>query len=398
VVTSARQAGRYRVVLMTADRCADADVLEQALRDHALAVSSGRVSLDVLRGPTALVDVEDPDGPPTVAVVLGGPATAGDRAIAAAIERCQRALVPVLGVCTDLRRYQAQVPAPLWPVNGRPWPAGALPDALSTVVLQLVGLADDDRRIFLSHRRTDGGLIAEQLRTALADQRWDVFLDRFSVPPAVDFQKRIDRELADKAFVLLLETPEATGSDWVEHEVAFALRHRLGVLSVAVPATAPDQLFACVHDSWRERLATADLGPDGALAPEALDRVLTDIELRHAQAMRLRRESVMADAEAELLSLGCVVRPVAEWALLATRRDGAQELVLATPRAPVPADLREAETERRLHRLPGVATRAWLVHPTDDVDEDRVSLLLWLTRQRRVRPTPLMLLRARITA
>lgn len=398
VVTPAATTGLYRVVIMTEDRHADADALEQALRAHTMVVANRWASLDVLRGAAALVGVQDPDGPPTVAVVLSaGAPTAQDTSIAAAVNACQKALAPVLGVCTDIRRYQRQVPPSLRPVNGRAWPAGTSPDALSTLLLQLVGLADRDRRIFLSHRRADGSALAEQLRTALADERWDVFLDRFSVPPAVDFQERIDRELAEKAFVLLLETPQAAGSDWVDHEVAFALRHRLGLLSLALPETTRAQLFASVHDSWRERIAATDLAPGGVLTPGALDRVLVDVELRHAAATRLRRESVMADAEAELLSLGYAVQPVAEWALLASGARG-QELVLATPRAPVPADLREAETQRRLHRRAGVQTRAWLVHPTEDVDADRASLLLWLTQKRKVFPTPLMLLRSRITA
>lgn len=105
----------------------------------------------------------------------------------------------------------------------------------------------------------------------------------------------------------------------------------------------------------------------------------------------------MTDAAAELRSLGYAVRPVAQWALLASR-GSEQELVLATPRAPVAGDLREAETQRRLHRRRGVPTRAWLVHPTEDVDADRASLLRWLTDKRKVSPTPLMLLRSRISA
>jgi len=133
------------------------------------------------------------------------------------------------------------------------------------------------------------------------------------------------------------------------------------------------------------------------LTTAALDRVLVDVELRHAAATRLRRESVMADAEAELLSLGYDVEQVGQWALLGTLGPS-QELVLATPRAPVPADLRKAETERRAHRRAGVPTRAWLVHPTEDVDADRASLLLWLTQKRKVFPSPMMLLRARMAA
>lgn len=391
---------QYRIVIMTQDRRDDADELEAELRAQTLSIAGRRVALEVGRDVAALAGISDPDGPPTALVVLsGGSRTARDPVIAEAVEQCRQQLIPVLPVCADLRHFRTQTPETLWPINGKQWSIGSPAGAVASEGLRLVGLSETDRRIFLSYRRDDGARLAEQLRIALGNERWDVFLDRFSVPPAVDFQKRLDRELADKAFVLLLETPKASESDWIDHEVTFALRHRLGLLSLTSPDTAETQLFPSVPEAWRRRLADGDFegGPPHAeLTPVALDTILVNIEVGHAAATRLRRDSVMTDAKAEMLKLGYEVRPVDEWMLLGTRGNE-QELVLATAHAPVASDLRRAETQRRRLRQPGEPTRAWLVHPTDDVDLDRASLLQWLTQHRRVKSTPLMLLGARMS-
>ena len=145
--------------------------------------------------------------------------------------------------------------------------------------------------MFLSYRRTDGSHLAQQLRHALLDERWDVFLDSFSVPPASDFQHRLYQDLADKAFVLLVETPDVTGSEWVEHEVAFAHTHRLGFMSLALPETTSGQLYPSVLPRLRRQLSHAEVeGPTGSrtLTPAALASIL--------QAMRGTPRLTSSDA------------------------------------------------------------------------------------------------------
>ena len=73
-----------------------------------------------------------------------------------------------------------------------------------------------------------------------------------------------------------------------------------------------------------------------------------------------------------------------------------QEIVLVTARAHMPRDLRTADDLRKQYRVRGMTTRAWVVHPIEDIDEDRASLLHWLSRHRQVRPTPIMLLSDRV--
>jgi hypothetical protein len=356
--------------------------------------------LEVTTDATILDSSSAPDDPSTAVVVLSkGPATASDAAIAAAVGRARRRLIAVLPVFDPSGpQFGQQVPSALHPINGFPWSPGDPARSLAACLLRLVGLAESDRRVFLSYRRTDGTQLANQLRYALADAGWDVFLDKFSVPPGVDFQQRLDRELADKAFVLLLETPDATGSPWVEHEVAFALRRRLGLMSLALPDTPAHALYGSIDPAFRRQLGTSDVvGPSGdrALGSGALDDLLEEIDQRHASAFAFRREALMYESSDEMTALGYRVEPIGQWTLLAEMGSN-REVVLNTARAPEPVDLREIDLLRRQFKRPGTATRGWIVHPTEDIDDDRSSLLAWLCARRLIWPSPVMLLAGRM--
>ena len=66
--------------------------------------------------------------------------------------------------------------------------------------------------------------------------------------------------------MLLLESESAIGSDWVQHEVAYALSHRIAVLALALPGIDVEDQFEVIDDAFRLRLAGSDLvgvGPAG---------------------------------------------------------------------------------------------------------------------------------------
>lgn len=390
----------YRVVLAGDDGRGSASALEAELAAQAGRSGGTRAVLEVTRDLTVL----DPDpgiaDPTTALVIIGSPATAGDLAAAAAAERCRRALRTCVPVFDPAAGFAGQLPAEVHELNGVEWPAGSGPERVAGHVLRLLGIVEDERRVFLSYRRTDGSALAHQLRHALIDAGWDVFLDRFSVPPAVPFQDRLFRDLSDKGFILLLETPDAAASSWVEHEVTFAHTHRLGVMSLAVPDTAPGELVPAMLEDLRLRLAVNDVeGPAGqrTLTDSALSAVLQKVDERHAQAYQQRREILMLETARELGRAGYDVVPIGQWELLASR-GGRDEVVLATARAPEPADLHAVERLRARVRTPGRSSRGWVVHPLEDADPDRALLIGWLSSRRRVGPSPLMMFGRRLGA
>ena len=122
-------------------------------------------------------------------------------------------------------------------------------------LLDTVLLGDEARRIFISYSHRDGAAEAERLAMLLNERRFDVFLDRFRLEPGVDFAERIADELADKAMVVVVETPEAVLSDWVRHELSIAAGQHLGLAAIHVTGRATLPL---IDDRARQDWTTDD--------------------------------------------------------------------------------------------------------------------------------------------
>ena len=196
--------------------------------------------------------------------------------------------------------------------------------------------------------------LAEQLHTALVQRRFDVFLDRFSVEPGEDFQCRLEEDLGDKAFVLLLESSELCESQWVRHEIAYAHARRIEMLALTLPNCS--KLVPTIDDAFRLRLSEDDVSGSGALSVDALEKTLHVIELAHARALRRRREQILGSVTEKLRIAGCTCHPVDDWCILATGVKGESALFWVTPRRPEPGDFYSlSKQHQRVTRNRGVA-------------------------------------------
>lgn len=319
---------------------------------------------------------------PVVVLYLGDVAAAADAPILDVLEDARTRAFGVLPVVHDLAQVKRDIPALLQRLNAMSWDDDR--DRVVEAVLIQLGIAERERKLFLSYRRQETSALALQLRRELGDRSYDVFLDRFSVPPGDDFQLRLDIELADKAFVLLLESESASESPWVEHEVSYALSHRLAMLALTLPNAQPDARFAAIDDAFRRVLKESDLtGTAGAvdreLTPTALAKILREVELRHAHQIRARRRDLLGSVEEWLDRVGGAYRPVADWALASVDPRGAEQVWLVTPRAPVPADLREVDL---LRQGVGAHCKGVVVHETPVLDRNHQALIEWITDSR----------------
>ncbi len=250
--------------------------------------------------------------------------------------------------------------------------------AIATL-LQMLGLVESARKVFISYRHYDSKELAIQLHTALSQRGFDVFLDRFSVPPGKDFQERIDQELGDKAFVVLLESPGIQDSKWIQHEITYAHSHRIGILAVTKPCVAKCEQDSSVADAFRHRLCHADLTPEGKLKSAVLVTILNKIELGHARALRRRREQLIGSLRDILAWEGGCSRPLDDWAILASFPNGETSVFQITPRCPRPHDLFELH-QIRTNLLPGTETGcgAVLVHAAGNICAEKKDLLDWI--------------------
>ena len=275
-------------------------------------------------------------------------------------------------------------------INATDWDAES---AVATVaLLTMLGLVEQQRRVFLSYRRSDSAHMATQLHTELVRNRFDVFLDRFALLPGEDFQRKLDEDLADKAFVVLLESPDLRDSPWVQHEITYALSHRIDILAITLPRVTKAQLVPAIDEAFRVRLEDGDCTTGGQLTSETLRSVLQRIELAHARALRRRREQMVGSLRDQLERDGCNCVPVEDWTILATGHGRIPGVFLVTPRRPRPEDLYAVHVVRR--RMANRVNRGDLfgavVHEVEHLADEQRSLLIWICdsanlRMRRLR-------------
>jgi hypothetical protein len=349
------------------------EVVDEVRREMAATA----VPTDLLR----VVDHLDPDAVgPAVVVFLGS--TDAARMPDASVQALLEAGHPVIPLHRSERDVPAVMPVPLRPINAVDWTTDT--HRGSRTILRALGLSERDRRIFISYRRTDTGGLAEQLHTHLIRRGFDVFLDRYSVEAGADFQRRIHIDLADKAFVLLLESWNAR-SRWVEEEVAYAMSHRLAHLVLTMPFVRRSQRFPSVDEAFRHRLSMRDLSPNiiGGLrlSSSALSRVLDLVEVRYAALMRRRHEQIVGSITTLFADKGFDVAPTADWGVIARPPPGRgpTRVFVSSVRAPDVRDLRvlDALCEPLRKTRPPTVVDARLVHPAEDVDPDDASLVSW---------------------
>lgn len=334
-------------------------------------------------GRPGLVDVANrvPDassGTHVVVVFAGSRAGARDAGVDGEIAKALANGLAVLPVIrsSDPDDVSDMLPARIEHLNAVDWDHNrAL--ALATM-LRLLGLVEDERRLFLSYVRLDSANVAEQLHGELQERQFDVFLDRFTVPPGTDFQRRLTEDLADRAFLLLLESEGIRDSKWVQHEINYALTHRIGTLAVTMPNLAADR-EAPIDEAFRFRLSANDV-QDGELSSSALRVLLDRIELSHASALRRRREQLLGSLIDHLEASGCSCNPLAEWSIIASATGRVPSAFQVAPRRPLVEDLRALERERdRAQESVGISDiAASLVHDVEHMAQDHADLLQWV--------------------
>lgn len=171
-------------------------------------------------------------------------------------------------------------------------------------ILQLGGLLSAKPRIFISYVRAETQALADQIHDHLGRKGFEVFLDRFSVKPGIDFQIKLIEELSRMGSVLLLESPGILKSHWVRHEINFAKSHRLGLMSLGLPGGTH---VSGIDPVARIAVLPKQLTKLRRLSNKHLEHVLLQIQVLHADAER-RRIAYLRDSLSDALLLNGFTR------------------------------------------------------------------------------------------
>lgn len=193
------------------------------------------------------------------------------------------------------------------------------PTELATTVLSAAGLTPESHRIFISYRRLETQPLAEDLFGTLNQLGFNVFLDRFAVPPAVNFQRRLHHDLAEKSMVLLLESDRFGESAWTTEEITYCKRYELGLYALRLPwgmagGDGTTKKLPDVPVEWRDDLKRVDFEAEpepvpsngsqylqwGRLTAAARTRIGLEVRRRHDAAILRRRQNMRTQMLAEL--------------------------------------------------------------------------------------------------
>jgi hypothetical protein len=337
-------------------------------------------ALGIHKSVTVVVSADPPTSEPAVGVYLGSPAAAADPGCIATVDAALGRLQLIVPVVDDLTDFSAQVPPGLQPLNGWRWFGPDAPRRLARLLLEELGIEERQRSVFISHKREDGLLAAEQLYERLVKSSFRPFIDRFDIRPGADVQAMIADALEAHAFLLLLETPLAHTSEWVYDEVEYALSHAMALHIITWPGNPTE-----VPGSGRLRrqhLQGTDLATAKGyqiLTDGALDAAFSEIEGAHAVGLVRRRRNLLRSVEDAAVARGLRCTPLQSWRLL-VEGPNRREVVAVSPRLPDVDDLRQLDMLRvgtRPNPPPGV-----LVHAARVLRDDRRNLLGWATGDR----------------
>lgn len=378
--------GRYQISVLSNSRDDWLATLKQSVDEtlHALGIRDS-VVVDVSKG-------FEPSDAPSIMVVLLGNDKANNEKFSRDVEWATHKGVVVIPIAENLAIFPNIVPNFLSRLNGFGWDEGTAVDELVHLLFAELEIEDRTRGVFISHRRFDGSLAANQVHDSLTRRHFTSFIDQFCIPTGVDFQDAIADALENFAFLLLLETPDAHNSDYVFDEVQYASTHAMGALilqwpDVSVPVPASENLPRLV---LTPKDFTSTSPPFTELTSAALTRIVKGVEHFHACAITRRRRAGLRSVQESAENAGAICRPLSGHRLSVATPD--QEIVVAVvPRLPDSGTLHRLDELRQESQA---VSRGILVHMTPGFSGSRKEHLDWVIHDRALTMVPVTALDA----
>lgn len=216
--------------------------------------------------------------------------------------------IPIVPVVTNAAQAQCELPELLHPFNYFDYSLGGAA-ALSTTLLESVGLVSRQRKVFLSYCREELIEAATQLCEMLSARQFEVILDSDDHTGGSQFSHQLWHKLCDSDVLVMLDTPTYFERRWTNAEFGRALAKGISVLRVSWPDSMPSPRASTA--SWLQLLGS-DINPSSRqLEAGALQRICLTLEEVRSQSYAVRyvnlRSKVRIAAEAsggKLLGVG----------------------------------------------------------------------------------------------
>jgi hypothetical protein len=281
----------------------------------------------------------------------------------AQIERFIDQRVPLVPVASDQDNFATEFPGALGALNGVPMTQS--PAILAASLLEASSLIPRQRRVFLSYPRKESTEAALQLYTELCALQYDVFLDIHGILPGEHFQEVLWQRLCDCDVLVYLDTPTYFEGRWTDLELSRASLSKLAMLRVGWTRVEATNIHLI---SGQVQLQDFDLAANGHIQPDAMTKILENIELYRSKSVAIRYQDLVGKLTASVEAAGGKV-------LGASSRKGLvlsvkNEEIVVDPKLRVPTSESFYEASLEEHSPPvaviyneeGIEERTWKAH------------------------------------
>ena len=234
----------------------------------------------------------------TVALYFGGDPIV-DTAI---VDQLEKAKVPIVPVVNRGASVTSAVPEGIAHTNACIIDtADTTLEALASVTLEVLGLLHQQRRIFISYRRSDARNAALQLHDELSSRGFDVFLDTHDIRPAQAFQEMLWHRLSDCDVTIMLDTKDYFGSKWTAQELGRSQALGVQILRIVWPDHSGSRHLTL---SDTVTLDSADLDASGRLQLALLPMIGKRAEALRSRSIATRHLDLVGRLKSEVTRIG----------------------------------------------------------------------------------------------
>lgn len=272
--------------------------------------------------------------------------------------------------------FYDEIPEVIQKMNGKLYKTEFV-DRFANYALESLRLMRENRKLFISYRRTDSTPVANQLFDALVRNNYDAFLDAYSIGAARNFQEELHHRLSDCDVLIQLYTGNFKNSEWCLEEIVAANQKQIGVVEVVWPGQELDmhnQLCEPIQlkpDDFEEGYKDAN----SVLTATTLNKILLIVESVRARNMAARQDNLVGEFIAEANKYGHKV--IQEYKYLVEHlEDGGCRVYIPAVGVPQSYDCYMSLKFRDL--LVSPSTTTYLIYDDLRIKQDWIKHLDWL--------------------
>ncbi len=226
--------------------------------------------------------------------------------------------VPIIPVVSSFELFSEYIPDFLQPINGYCLnQQDPEMKKLANLMMECTGLLREQRRVFISYRRTESRDAALQIHDILIAKGFDVFLDTLDIRPGKYFQDALWHKLCDSDVLIMLDTPTYFESKWTRQEIGRALAKDIHVLRVVWPNHQPNKMTELAETVY---LTNDDLENNtGPIILKKINEIAIKLENIRSRSIAARYMSITGRLRAEVEKIGATYEGVGAHRAIAIR-------------------------------------------------------------------------------